>query len=243
MSTHPLTETITEYLDAAFSFRDRPEARAVWLRLISGLLRGEPMAASDLTGTRLSREEVADILHSWPATQWRSGAVSGSLLTLEPTRHRVVTPRHAELFTWCVFDAFLIAQLDIGPMLLTTDCPESGEVYLLELDRHVGRGPEGIEISVPTRFDPNIDLRQAFCCRSNASRRSADRVPEMADPATTPDVAWLTPSEMTRLARDVARGLRIVAAHPRTVAPPTSRCATLRPCPTSDSSPRHPVRG
>ena len=237
MAASPLAETITEYLDAAFSFRDRPEARAVWLRLMTGLLRGEPMGISDLTGTRLGDEEVAEILHSWPSTQWRSGAVTGSLLTLEPTRHRVVTPGGVELFTWCVFDAFLIAQLDVGPIRLITHCPDTGEGISLGLDRHRACGPEGIEVCVPTRFVPHSGLRQTFCCRSNASRRWSVPVP------ATPDLAWLTPSRTTRLARDVARGLRLSSARSRTGAPPRTRCATLRPCPTGESSPRHHERG
>ncbi|WP_273661116.1 organomercurial lyase [Corynebacterium heidelbergense] len=227
-----LAELLAARLDAAFGFTGGRRAQ-VWLALARSLAQGEggtpvrtdSVRCYDMGPGGVSPGE-ADIIRSFPCTQWDDqGRVVGSLITGIPTPHRLVHPGGAA-WTWCIFDAMLAGLVLPGPVRVQSTCPASGrEVGLDVRPLRAGRGfrrcSEGNRsaagpwrirateaanwVTVPAAFEPGMDLRADFCCRTRLWAQRPAAIGSESAP-----VAWLAPDEAFAVTVEVARRLRLV---------------------------------
>lgn len=203
-----LIPPLSDWLDDAFGFRADPLGRTLWRDLVARLLDGGPVSIGALAAAHdCSADDVRARLDAWPCTQRDRDAVTGSIVTLEPTRHRI-TSGLPPVYTWCAFDAFMLAQLDLGVTRLETTCMRSSDLLTIPLD---DEGDDRHRVSLLRRPVPGADLRSAFCCRTNAVR--AELVPH--DDA---DVVWLTPAQTAGVARGVVAALGLTAHTPHLAA-------------------------
>lgn len=195
----------------------------VWRDLIRRLLQApiHPRAlAEDYPGL-----DIPAILDGFAATEFTAdGRISGSLLTHIPTDHSIeILPAadsslRGSAWTWCYFDALLLACILRQPTIITSTCAHTGRSHTLSLVPSdtsdvpsIAQAPEHLTVSLPSSFTPGASLREDFCCRSRGWLHSSLHTCAQPGCTDTPaGVRYFPLSDALDLTAVVARKLTLL---------------------------------
>ncbi len=134
------------------------------------LARGEPVRREHLAAA-LNRQssEIWETLSTWRSLiQWDDNrrVVGFAGLTLEPTRHRLITDG-VTLFAWCAWDTLFIPRILGVTANVESTCPETGRAISLTVSASgiTHAEPSGVVLSLPhtTLAAMNENVRASFC--------------------------------------------------------------------------------
>ena len=118
------------------------------------LARGAPVRREHLAAALNQRSsEVWGMLSTWPSLiQWDDNrrVVGFAGLTLEPTRHRLITDG-VTLFAWCAWDTLFIPKILGVTANVESTCPETGRAISLTVSASgiAHAEPSGVVMSLP----------------------------------------------------------------------------------------------
>jgi alkylmercury lyase len=147
------------------------EAEQVFaLALYQLLAKGKPVRREELAAI-LNRpsSEVWGTLSNWPSLiEWDDNrrVMGFAGLTLEPTRHRLITDG-VTLFAWCAWDTLFIPTILGVTANVESTCPETGRAISLTVSASgvTHAEPSGVVMSFPhtTLAAMNENVRANFC--------------------------------------------------------------------------------
>ena len=134
------------------------------------LARGAPVRREHLAAALNQRSsEVWGMLSTWPSLiQWDDNrrVVGFAGLTLEPTRHRLITDG-VTLFAWCAWDTLFIPKILGVTANVESTCPETGRAISLTVSESgvTHAEPSGVVLSFPhtTLAAMKENVRANFC--------------------------------------------------------------------------------
>ncbi len=134
------------------------------------LARGEPVRREQLAAALNQRSsEIWETLSTWRSLiQWDDNrrVVGFAGLTLEPTRHRLITDG-GTLFAWCAWDTLFIPRILGVTANVESTCPETGRAISLTVSASgvTHAEPSGVVMSLPqtTLAAMNENVRANFC--------------------------------------------------------------------------------
>ncbi len=134
------------------------------------LARGEPVRREQLAAALNRRSsEIWETLSTWRLLiQWDDNrrVVGFAGLTLEPTRHRLITDGVA-LFAWCAWDSLFIPRILGVTANVESTCPETGRAISLTVSASgvTQAEPSGVVMSFPstTLAAMKENVRASFC--------------------------------------------------------------------------------
>ena len=134
------------------------------------LARGAPVRREHLAAALNQRSsEVWGMLSTWPSLiQWDDNrrVVGFAGLTLEPTRHRLITDG-VTLFAWCAWDTLFIPRILGVTANVESTCPETGRAISLTVSASgvTHAEPSGVVLSFPhtTLAAMKENVRANFC--------------------------------------------------------------------------------
>ena len=134
------------------------------------LARGEPVRREQLAAALNQRSsEIWETLSTWRSLiQWDDNrrVVGFAGLTLEPTRHRLITDG-GTLFAWCAWDTLFIPRILGVTANVESTCPETGRAISLTVSASgvTHAEPSGVVMSFPstTLAAMKENVRANFC--------------------------------------------------------------------------------